>query len=143
MIIKEFEDTVLREKLRKYVYDIVGCCQAVHQEKGPELTEYVYQECLEIALQEAGIEYKREYYFHPTFRGRTLKSRLQVDFFCKGKVFVECKAIEELSNYERLQLTNYMRNAGIRIGILYNFAPVKDECEKFYYDPENNSISYF
>ncbi len=56
---------------------------------------------------------------------------------------MECKAIEELSNYERLQLTNYMRNAGIRIGILYNFAPVKDECEKFYYDPENNSISYF
>ena len=143
MEIREFEDKALKEKLKAFVYDIVGCCQAVHKEKGPELTEYVYQECLEIAFQDAGIEHKREYSFHPTFRGRTLKSRLQVDFFCKKKVFVECKAIEALSHYERIQLTSYMRNAGIRIGILYNFAPMKAECEKYYYNPENNSISYF
>ena len=143
MVVTEFKDTALREKLRAYVYDIVGCCQAVHQEKGPELTEYVYQDCLEMAFQDAAIPYRREYTFHPTFRGRTLQSRLQVDFFCKGKVFVECKAIEELSNHERLQLTNYMRNAGVRIGILYNFAPLKDECEKYYYDPDVNTISYF
>lgn len=143
MVVTEFKDTALREKLRAYVYDIVGCCQAVHKEKGPELTEYVYQDCLEMAFQDAGIQYRREYSFHPTFRGRILKSRLQVDFFCKEKVFVECKAIEELSNHERLQLTSYMRNAGIRIGILYNFAPLKDECEKYYYDPGANTISYF
>ncbi|MBR1666656.1 MAG: GxxExxY protein [Bacteroidaceae bacterium] len=143
MEIREFRDRELKEKLKKFVYDIVGCCQAVHKEKGPELTEYVYQECLEMAFQDANIEHIREYSFHPTFRGRTLKSRLQVDFFCKKKVFVECKAIEELSNYERIQLTNYMRNAGVRIGILYNFAPIMAECEKYYYNPEDNTISYF
>ena len=143
MEIREFRDRELKEKLKKFVYDIVGCCQAVHKEKGPELTEYVYQECLEMAFQDANIEHIREYSFHPTFRGKTLKSRLQVDFFCKKKVFVECKAIEELSNYERIQLTNYMRNAGVRIGILYNFAPIMAECEKYYYNPEDNTISYF
>ena len=143
MEIRNFQDRELKEKLKKFVYDIVGCCQAVHKEKGPELTEYVYQECLEMALQDANIEHIREYSFHPTFRGKTLKSRLQVDFFCKKKVFVECKAIEELSNYERIQLTNYMRNAGVRIGILYNFAPIMAECEKYYYNPEDNTISYF
>ena len=42
-----------------------------------------------------------------------------------------------------MQLTNYMRNAGIRIGILYNFAPFLDECEKFYYNPDDNTIKYF
>ena len=143
MIITEFKDEGLKQKLKKFVYDIVGCCQEVHREKGPELTEYVYQDCLEMAFQDAGIKYKREYSFHPTFRGKTIKSRLQVDFFCKEKVFVECKAIEELSNHERIQLTNYMRNAGVRIGILYNFAPTMAECEKFYYDPDCNTISYF
>ena len=43
----------------------------------------------------------------------------------------------------RLQLWNYMRSAGVRIGILYNFAPVMDECEKYYFDPEIRTISYF
>jgi len=36
-----------------------------------------------------------------------------------------------------------MRSAGVRIGILYNFAPVMDECEKYYFDPEIRTISYF
>lgn len=143
MVVTDFKDESLKQKLKNFVYDIIGCCQEVHREKGPELTEYVYQDCLEMAFQDADIAYKREYTFHPTFRGKTIKSRLQVDFLCKGKVFVECKAIEELSNHERIQITNYMRNAGIRIGILYNFAPIIAECEKFYYDPEQNTISYF
>ena len=143
MQIKTLEDTELRDKLRRFVYDLIGCCQEVHKEKGPELTEYVYQECLDIAFEDAKIIHKKEYYFNPTFRGRKLKTKLKVDFYCKGKVFLECKAIDNLSNHERIQLTNYMRNAGIRIGILYNFAPVFAECEKYYLDPETNTLYYF
>lgn len=143
MRIYKLDDPDLRDKLKTYVFDIIGCCQAVHREKGPELTEYVYQECVQIAMQQENIPFIKEYYFHPTFRGKQLHSSLRVDFFIKNKIFLECKAIEELGNYERIQLTNYMRNAGIRIGILYNFSPEMDECEKFYYDPEENKIYYF
>ena len=143
MFIKTSLEPILAEKLRKYVYDIIGCCQAVHKEQGPELTEYIYQESLEIAFRQAGIPTIREYYFSPTFRGITLKSKMRVDFFCRDKVFVECKAIESIGLHERLQLWSYMRAAKIRIGILYNFLPVMDECEKYYLDLETNSISYF
>ncbi len=143
MYIRELENSELKEKLKKYVYDVVGCCQEVHREKGPELTEYVYQECLQIAMEDAGIKFAKEYYFHPEFRGRKLQSSLRVDFFCKDKIFLECKAIEELTKYERIQLTNYMRNAGVRIGILYNFAPIMAECEKFYLDLPTNQLYYF
>lgn len=143
MIISTMPDGELKNKLRGYVYDIIGCCQEVHIDKGPWLTEYVYQECLDISFESRGIPHIKEYIFHPTFKGRRLEASLRVDFFVKEKVFVECKAIESLSNYERIQLTNYMRNAGIRIGILYNFAPVKAQCEKIYYDPERNTVEYF
>ena len=136
-------DAELSEKLRKYVYDIVGCCQAVHNEQGPELTEYVYQESLEIALRQANISAIKEYWFHPHFRGEELKTKMRVDFFCKEKVFVECKAIDKIGVHERLQLWAYMRAANVRIGILYNFLPVMDECEKYYFDPADNSISVF
>ena len=133
----------LKSKLKRYVYDVIGCCQAVHQEQGPELTEYIYQDSLMIAFDQAGIKYEKEYRFYPTFRGIKLKHVLIVDFFCKDKIFLECKAISELGVHERLQLWNYMRCAGIRIGILYNFAPLKDECEKYYYNPDTRTISHF
>lgn len=143
MDVKMLKDDSLRRTLKNYVYDIIGCCQAVHREKGPELTEYVYQECLEIAFQQAEIPYIREYRFHPTFRGIELNSELRVDFLLYDRVFVECKAIEKLSFHERLQITSYMRNAGVSIGILYNFAPLHDECEKFYLDKKTNELYFF
>ncbi|MCR5132203.1 MAG: GxxExxY protein [Prevotella sp.] len=140
---KQELDSELREKLKRFVFEVVGCCQAVHQEQGPELTEYVYQDSLKIAFEQAGIKYQKEYHFTPYFRGIKLEHRLFVDFLCKDKIFLECKAIEKIGVHERLQLWNYMRVAGIRIGILYNFAPVLDECEKYYYDPETRSIYTF
>ena len=143
MEIEVLPDEVLRNKLKRFVYDIVGCCQEVHREKGPELTEYVYQDCLKLALDDAHIPYQKEYHFHPTFRGREIQSTLRVDFFCKEKVFLECKAIDEISFHERVQLTNYMRNAGVRIGVLYNFAPIVAQGEKFYLDTDTNKIYYF
>ena len=133
----------LAEKLRKYVYDIVGCCQVVHNEQGPELTEYVYQESLDIAFRQAHIPAIKEYWFHPHFRGEELNTKMRVDFFCKDNVFVECKAIDKIGVHERLQLWAYMRAANVRIGILYNFLPVMDECEKYYFDPTDNSIGVF
>ena len=143
MTIQSLPDGELKDKLKKYIFDTVGCCMDVHEEKGPALTEYIYQDCLEIALSQKDIKFVREYFFHPYFRGIELKSSLRVDFLIKDRVFLECKAIEQLSNCERIQLTNYMRNAGVRIGILFNFYPLKYECERFYYNPEDNSISYF
>lgn len=136
-------DGTVKSELKQLVYDIIGCCQAVHREKGPGLTEYVYQDCLEIALEQAKIEAQREFSFVPLFRGIQLQHSLRVDFFCKGKVFVECKAIEQLSDFERIQITNYMRNADVAIGILYNFFPVFDQCEKFYYDKDTDTLFYF
>lgn len=136
-------DPVLKEKLRHYVYDIVGCCQDVHREQGPELTEYVYQESLAIAFYQANIPAKKEYYFHPKFRGISLKTKMRVDFLVKDNVIVECKAISGIGIHERLQLWAYMRAAKIRVGILYNFLPVMDECERYYYNPDDNSICAF
>ena len=136
-------DGELKCKLKKFVFDVIGCCQDVHKELGPELTEYVYQDSLKIAFEQAGIKFLKEYYFRPSFRGIKLEHRLFVDFLCKDKIFLECKAIEKIGIHERLQLWNYMRVSGVRIGILYNFLPVMDECEKYYFDPETRQIYCF
>jgi GxxExxY protein len=131
------------KRLRSYVYDIIGCCQDVHKELGPWLNEYVYQEALKVAFEECKIPFEKEYYFSVSYHGHPLPHKHYMDFLCKGNVVVECKAISSLGNEQRQQLWNYMRLTNTPIGILYNYAPVKDQCEKYYYDIKTNSISVF
>ena len=85
MFIKQEVEPTLKEKLKHFVFDVVGCCQDVHREQGPELTEYVYQDSLKIAFEQAQIKFVKEYFFHPTFRGKELPSRLQL-FPCHSRV---------------------------------------------------------
>ena len=133
----------LTEQLRAYAYDVIGCCQVVHRDMGPFLNEYMYQEALAIALNEANIPFQREYYFSVLFHGQPIRHKHFVDFRVRDDIFVECKAIEDLGTEQRQQLWNYMRLTSTRIGILYNFAPVKDECERYYLDASTGMMYAF
>ena len=133
----------LCQQLKRYCFDLNGCCQMVHRELGPYLNEYMYQDALEIVFKEHNITYEREYYFSVDFHGQTIKHKHYVDFFTKGKAFMECKAIECLGSEQRQQLWNYMRLAKVRIGILYNFAPTRDQCEHYYLDTETDTMYCF
>lgn len=133
----------LTAKLKQYVVEIIGCCQEVHKCMGPFLNEYMYQDALNIMFEEQGIPFIKEYYFHTEFHGQAIKHPHKVDFLVKDNLFVECKAITAIGNEQRQQLWNYMRLAKVRVGILYNFAPIKDQCEKYYYDPEKETMTGF
>jgi GxxExxY protein len=133
----------LATELKNHCYTIVGLCQQVHREMGPFLNEYMYQEALDISLEENGIEKVKEYYFSVTYHGRQIKHKHYVDFLVNNDVLVECKAVECLGSQQRQQLWNYMRLTKISIGILYNFAPVHDQCERYYLDKETGNMYMF
>ena len=48
-----------------------------------------------------------------------------------------------MSYNKRQQLWNYMRLTKISIGILYNFAPVHDQCERYYLDNKTGNMYAF
>ena len=73
----------LAVKLKNYCYDITGCCQIVHNDMGPFLNEYMYQDALEIAFQEKNILAVREFYFSVEFHGQRINHKHHVDFFVK------------------------------------------------------------
>ena len=68
-------DPALATRLKSRCYTIIGLCQQVHREMGPFLNEYMYQDALDISLEENGIERVREYYFSVTFHGRQIKHK--------------------------------------------------------------------
>lgn len=132
--------------LKQKVYPVIGCCITVHKILGPYLNEYMYQDALAIELNAQQIAYQKEHYFTASYRGQTISHKHYVDFLVHNEgadIIVECKAIETLTDAQRQQLWNYMRLTGTDIGILYNFAPSKDQCEKYYYDKEDQQIYAF
>lgn len=99
---------------------------------------------MEILLEERQIRpFTREYYFSVEFHGKRINHKHFVDFFVKDKAFIECKAAETLCSDHRQQLWNYMRLTKTRIGILWNFAPVRDQSEHYYLDTDTDTMYMF
>jgi GxxExxY protein len=133
----------LAVELRNKCYRVVGLCQQVHKEMGPFLNEYMYQEALDILFEENAIARVKEYYFSVTFHGKQIRHKHYVDFLVGNDILIECKAIECIGPEQRQQLWNYMRLSGVCNGILYNFAPVRDQCERYYLDKKTGHMYAF
>ena len=137
----------LREQLKQSVYGILGHLFTVYKELPCGFPEYIYQEALEIILSENNIHHKKEFYFHPKFKGKVLDSYFKCDFIVEssmGNVIIECKAIENIGEKERHQLFSYLTGTQFPIGILVNFSSYpKAEVEKYYYDKTDETITSF
>ena len=107
--------------LREEVYAIVGAAIEVHRELGAGFLEAVYQEALEreLALRGVAFEAQRELVIH--YRGQPLSKIYVCDLLCFDKVLVELKAMDRLTGREEAQLINYLKAAGLPVGLLINF----------------------
>ena len=70
----------LKERLKEYVYDVIGHLFKVYKELPCGFPEYIYQEALGIVFTENRVPFKKEYIFHPLFRGKPLMSYFKMDF---------------------------------------------------------------
>lgn len=139
-IVDEYPE--LLKELKQKCYAVNGCCAMVHRELGPFLNEYIYQDALQILLDEQQIPYMREYYFSIDYHGKQIAHKHYIDFLVDDSIIVECKAVEKLCIEHRQQLWNYMRLTKKPIGILYNFAPIKDQSEHYYLDSEGTMYMF-
>ena len=109
----------LKERLKEYVYDVIGHLFKVYKELPCGFPEYIYQDALGIEFTENSVPFKKEYIFHPLFRGKPLMSYFKMDFMLersRGNIIIECKAIDEIGEKERHQLFSYMSGSQFPIG---------------------------
>lgn len=107
--------------MKEEVYAIVGASIEVHQVLGHGFLEPVYQEALEIELEERAIPFSPQEPLRISYKTRRLKKEYIADFVCFGKVIVEIKALDTLSGKEEAQILNYLKATGLRVGVLINF----------------------
>ncbi len=125
---------------KNVMYPVIGAIYEVHKELGPGLNEYVYQEGLEMQLEEENIAFEREKEYTPIYHDRTMNAKYRLDFVCMDQIIVECKAVEQLSVNHRAQLFNYMRLTKLPMGILVNFSQNSAVIERYFFDTQKNEI---
>ncbi len=92
----------------------------VHNKLGPGFQEVIYQRCLAIELERAGLQFVREHSHQVLYDGVEVGER-RADFVVGGKIVIEIKAVVELSDSHLAQAKNYTVVYDYPRGLLINF----------------------
>jgi GxxExxY protein len=108
------------------VYAIIGAAMDVYNQSGPGFSEAIYQEALEIEIENRKIPNNPQQDIFIFYKGNRLKNFFTPDFICYEKIVVEIKALERLTSREESQLLNYLKATNMQVGLLINFGAEKD-----------------
>ncbi len=122
--------------LNDITYKINGCAMKVHNTLGNGFQEVIYQRCLAIELQKAGLEFEREKEQKIYYENIDVGTR-RADFIVESEIIVELKALIELENVHLAQAKNYVVAYDKHIGLLINFGSVSLQFKKVY-NPKYN-----
>ena len=120
-------------------YKIIGCAMKVHNTLGPGFQEVIYQRCLAIELERAGLSFVREQEHTIYYDGREVGTR-RADFIIENKTVVEIKALVNLEDVHLAQGKNYVVAYDFPKGLLINFG-AKSLQYKLLFNPKYQSRS--
>jgi GxxExxY protein len=115
----------------------------VHNTLGNGFQEVIYQRCLKIELEKAGLHFSREIEQTIFYDGVNVGTR-RADFIVQEKVIVELKAIINLEDVHLAQAKNYVVAYDFSIGLLINFGAISLQYKKIFnpkYNPVNPKIN--
>jgi GxxExxY protein len=133
------------QTIDQLTYKINGCAIKVHNTLGNGFQEVIYQRCLAIELERAGISFQREQEHEIYYEGIHVGTR-RADFVVEGKVIVELKALVNLEDVHLAQAKNYVVAYDFPIGLLINFGATSLQFKKIFNkkyqdkNPENPKI---
>jgi len=100
-------------------YKIIGCAFEVFNELGFGHAEKYYQKAMAIALKNAGLNYKEQFYAPLKFKGE-LVGKLFLDFLVEDKVIVELKKNNFYSKSNIDQVNQYLLSTKLQLALLIN-----------------------
>jgi|SRR5579872_853098 len=111
------------------VFRIQGAIFEVNRVMGAGFLEAVYQECLGLEFAAREIPFVASRPLRLTYKGRPLSQTYVPDFICFDQIIIELKALREIAPEHRAQVLNYLKAAGLKLGLLVNFgcAPARIE----------------
>ena len=109
---------------------IIGCAYKVHNSLGSGFLEKVYENAVRIELEKLGLNIKQQEPVNVTYEGQVV-GEYYADLWVDGRVVIELKAVQTLTQRHEVQLVNYLTATGIDNGLLLNFGPSVQVKRKF------------
>ncbi|MBN1292734.1 MAG: GxxExxY protein [Candidatus Latescibacteria bacterium] len=119
--------------LKDEVYQIVGAAMEVSNQLWCGFLEAVYQEAMEIELEERRIPHVPQKRIEIFYKGIMLNKEYIADFLCHDRIVVEIKAIKEITGIEEAQILNYLKATKLPLGLIVNFGAPQLEWKRYAY----------
>jgi GxxExxY protein len=100
---------------------VIEAAIAVHTALGPGFIESVYESALAVELTARGIRFERQKIIRILHRGEEVGEH-RLDLLVEGCLLVEMKAVKDLEDIFYVIGRSQMKAAGIRDGLILNFA---------------------
>ncbi|CAN5440733.1 GxxExxY protein [soil metagenome] len=123
-------------------YQVIGLAMKVHQTLGNGFLEKVYENSLMILLRRAGIAAQQQVAVKAWFEGEIVGEYV-ADILVEGKVILELKVADKITNIHKAQVLNYLKATGVEIALIVNFGGVSLEHFRLINrlsQPENTKI---
>ena len=108
---------------------IIGFAFDVLNEVGHGLIEKIYENSLTVLFKQDGIAFDQQRRFPVLFRGIQV-GEFAPDLIAFGKIIVDTKVIDRITDHERGQMLNYLRITKLRVGLILNFKNARLEFER-------------
>lgn len=124
-------------------YKVIGCAMEVHKTLGNGFQEVIYQRCLAIEFEKAGVGFQREVEQAIFYKDQQVGNR-RADFIVEDKIVVELKAVIRLEDVHLSQAKNYLTAYNFDIGLLINFGSASMEYKRVFRSNKSiNSLPHF
>jgi len=108
---------------------IIGAAFKVYNTMGGGFLESVYEQCMLIELQKAGLTVETQRAIDVYYED-ALVGEFVADLLVEDTVIVELKAVRQIATAHEIQLVNYLAATGKDIGLILNFGPTKVEVRR-------------
>jgi GxxExxY protein len=99
---------------------IIGCAFTISNSLGHGFHEKPYEEALVVEFRYLGIPFVQQARFPIHYRDCKVGEYIP-DLIVFGKVIVDTKTIERITDHEVGRMLNYLRVTGLQVGLILNF----------------------
>jgi GxxExxY protein len=100
---------------------IIGCAYRVYNTMGFGFLESVYENCMMIELERAGLKAESQVPIEVMYDGQPV-GQFMADIVVEDSVIVELKSVRRPTKAHEAQVVNYLTGTGKPVGLLLNFA---------------------
>ena len=105
---------------REEVYNIVNCAMEVLNTLGCGLLEKPYENALCVEFMTRQIPFEQQKRFNIIYKNYKIGEFIP-DLLVYGKIIIDTKTIDKITDLERGQVLNYLKITGCRVGLILNF----------------------